>query len=364
MARSETSNTAVATASSSYTDTETAQITEASSFSYADLADRKSIQGAAIGGIIVGVLAGATLLLLALWLLCRRWKLHRHNRNPKNRGVLPGPRVPTGSTVPASLYRRSDSWNTPPKSERSQPLADLDLEANVGQQDIGLQYYSESNYSQTEGPASSKKTAKERTEVNIDDNTSAVGSPARHAQILTSSPESVENESITLHSRRSNATIDWPLPKSTVSSPALLMKAPEISPLSPLSPFGDFDAVKQQVEEQIEKERHRQDAYWKLSGEVAGAALTKKPGSVARARKNIMASREAPKKAGSVARARQNIMAVRGAAEQPGKVTSPRQNTIGLMDFLREHDAQCGDETDVETNETGTVVRRKNKRAH
>ncbi|KAL1606385.1 hypothetical protein SLS60_003788 [Paraconiothyrium brasiliense] len=360
MAHSATSNATVATTSSTYTNTETAETTEASSFSYVELADRKPIKGTTIGGILVGVLAGASLLLLALYLLFRRWKLRRDNRNPKNRGVLAGPRVPTGSTVAASLYRRdgSDSWNTPPKSERSQPV--VDLEANVGQQDIGLQYYSESNYSRTDGPASSK-TAKEPTPGSIDDNTSACGSPTRHAQIFTSL-EPAENEASTLHSRRSNTTIDWPLPKSTVSSPGLLMNAPKISPMSPLSPFGNFDAVREQVEEQAEKEKHRQDAYRNLTGEEAGAALTKKPGSVSRARQNMVAPPEPLMKAGSVARARQNIVAARGAAEQPGRVTGPRRNTVGLVDFLRELDGQCGDEADMETNETGTVVRRKNKR--
>jgi hypothetical protein len=98
-----------------------------------------------------------------------------------------------------------------------------------------------------------------------------------------------------------------------------------------------------------------------LSGEVSDASLTKKPGSVSRARQNITAAREAQKKPGSVARARQNIAAARGAIEQPRAETSTHQNMTGLQDFIRGLDAQCSDE---EVNGTGTVVRRKNKRAH
>lgn len=316
-----------------------------------------------IGGTVVGVIAGGSLLILVLYLLFRRWKTHRDNCNLKNRGVLPGPRLPTGSTVAASVYRRDESvgWHTPPKSESSHLR---DPETNDGQDDIGLQYDSESAPSQTDGPASPKDTVKERFSALADDKVTPSGSPSRHSHAPTSPPWPAENERSTLYSRRSNATIDWPLPKSTVSSPALLMNArepPAISPLSPLSPFADFDRVKAEVEQHIETEQHRQDAYKKLSGEVSDDVLTKKLGSVSRERQDMVGTQEAPKKLGSVARARQNIEAARGAREQPRREIEARQNTGGLRDFIRELDAQCGDE---EANETGTVIRRKSKRAY
>ncbi|KAF2438563.1 hypothetical protein P171DRAFT_491221 [Karstenula rhodostoma CBS 690.94] len=335
------------------------------SLSFDDVQGHKPMEGSTIGGTIVGVIAGGSLLILVLYLLFRRWKTRRANCNPKIRGVLAGPRIPTGSTVPASVYRRdgSDGWHTLPKSESSHPGGG-DLEASVEQHDVGLQYYSESAHSQIDGQASSRRTAKERSSAIVEDNLTPSGSPARQSLAPISPPWSAENESSTLHSRRSNATIHWPLPKSTVSSPALLMNArepPTISPLSPLSPFGDYDTVKAEVEEHIEKEQHRQDAYKKLSGEISDAALTKKPGSVSRARQNMTAAHEAPKKPGSVARARQNIEAARGATEQPRREIGARQNMGALRDFIRELDAQCGDE---EINETGTVIRRKSKRAY
>jgi hypothetical protein len=301
------------------------------------------MEGSAIGGTVVGVIAGGSLLVLVLYLLFRRWKTRKDNCNPKYRGLLAGPRVPTGSTVPASAYRPdgSDGWHTPLRSERNHQASDL--EANHEGRDIGLQYYSDSANSPADGPTS---PSKERSSTIVDDHVTPSGWPARQSQDHTSPPWSADNESSTLHSRRSNTTIDWPLPKSTVSSPALLMnvqsrtkKPPAISPLSPLSPFGDYDTVRAEVEEQAEKEQHRQDAYKKLSGEVSDASLTKKPGSVSRARQNITAAREAQKKPGSVARARQNIAAARGAIEQPRAETSTHQNMTGLQDFIRGLDA-------------------------
>jgi hypothetical protein len=228
-----------------------------------------------------------------------------------------------------------------------------------------LQYCSEFPYSPADGPTF---FSKERSSTIVEDHVAPSGSPARQSQVHTSTPWSVGNQSSTLLSRRSNTTIDWPLPKSTVSSPALLMSVqsrmqepPAISPLSPLSPFGDYDTVRTEVEEQAEKEQHRQDAYKKLSGEVSDASHAKKPGSVSRARQNMTTAREAQKKSGSVARARQNITAVRGATEQPRAGTGTQQNMTGLQEFIRGLDVQCSDE---EVNETGTVIRRKNKRAH
>ncbi|KAL5412030.1 hypothetical protein PMIN03_004503 [Paraphaeosphaeria minitans] len=336
--------------------------TEVPSFSFDDVQDHEPMTESSIGGAVVGIIAGGSLLILALYLLFRRYKTRRDNRNPKNRGVLPGPRLPTGSTVAASICRRdeSDGWHTLPRSESSHLAGNL--QANVGQPDIGLQYYSESAHSRTDDPVSLKKTVEDRSSA-IPDNVTPSSSPPRQAYAPTSPPWSAGNDDSTLHSRRSNSTIHWPLPKSTVSSPALLMNArkpPSISPLSPLSPFGDFDTVKAEIEEHIETEHHRQDAYKKLSGEVSDAVLTTKPGSVSRARQNMAVAQKALKP-GSVARARQNIETARGATEQPRRVVEARQNLGGLRDFIRELDAQCGDE---EINETGTVIKRKSKRAH
>ncbi|KAL5371924.1 hypothetical protein DPSP01_013892 [Paraphaeosphaeria sporulosa] len=332
--------------------------TEVPSLSFDDLQDHKPMEGSTIGKIVAGAIAGGSLLILVLYLLFRRWKTRRDNCNPKNRGVLPGPRLPTGLNLAPPIYRRDegDGWHTPPRSEGSHPVGDL--EANGEQPDIGLQYYSKSTHPDRDGPVSLEKTVDEPFS-----NVTPSSLPARQSYAPSSPPWSTENDSSTLHSRRSNATIHWPLPKSIVSSPALLMtrEPPSISPLSPLSPFGDFETVKAEVEDHIEKEYHRQDAYKKLSGEVSDVVLTNTPGSVSRARQNMTTATQAPKKPGSVARARQNIETARGTTEQPRREVEARQNMGGLRDFIRQLDAQCDDE---ETNETGTVIRRKSKRAH
>lgn len=338
----------------------------ASSRSFVNSEVHKAMNGSTVGGIVVGTIAGISLLFLMLYLLFRRYKARQDHRNPRNRGVLPGPRVPTGGTVPPSAYRNigSDGGGTPPTS--AQPVRDGEANADP-QQDIGLQYYSESVYSQSNGHNSSRKTRKVRPSNII---VSPDGSPIRQHQAPSSPLWPTENDSSTLHSRDSNvAAADWPLPKSTVSSPALLTDAlsktrgaPKISPLSPISPFGDFDAVKEQVEERAETEHHRQEAYKQLSGETPDGELTRFPGSVTRARMNLVATQEAPKKPGSVARARQNMEAERGVCEMPRDVGSMEQSARGLRDFVREFHARAEKESDVEVNETGTVVRRKSKR--
>ncbi|KAJ4290450.1 hypothetical protein N0V90_010666 [Kalmusia sp. IMI 367209] len=343
------------------TDLSTLQMSDPSQSS--TYSDNKPLNGSVIGGIVVGIIAGVSLLSLALYVLLRRCKARKSKRNVTTPGLLPGPRVPTGSSVHSSRFHRSacldsdDATNdtllvdhaalpcsygkftlaptsnfeaSPKLAQGPQQYAEQEIHNEL--HNAVAAYSSSSMYSRPGDEAIKGHASGEHDYGNV----SHASSTVREPQLPLFSPWSVDDDvddnddAVTHHNRSSNGSLNWPLPKSTVSSPALLTTHLR-SQAEPSGPLTDAEADK----EQAEKAKHRRAAERALSGLQPSADDAKQPGSVARARQNMLAAQEASKKPGSVAHARQNMVAV--------------------QDFGSEDD----DEDDVEVSATGTVVRRK-----
>lgn len=79
----------------------------------------RSIHGQAIGGIVVGVITGLSVVALGLYFLLQRCRdcCTRHHHH--TRGVLPGPRIPTGANIDLEDIRAYGLSNGTSASPRS-----------------------------------------------------------------------------------------------------------------------------------------------------------------------------------------------------------------------------------------------------
>ena len=77
----------------------------------------RGLHGHTISAVVIGGIAGLSIIILGFYLLHRKYKLC-YTRHQPTRGVLPGPRIPTGTNVELSTIRAYVLSNRAPASPR------------------------------------------------------------------------------------------------------------------------------------------------------------------------------------------------------------------------------------------------------
>ena len=206
-----------------------------------------------------------SILLLLLYLFLSQRREQRHHHDPRIRGILSGPRLPTGSTVDQASIRAF---------------------AQSGRNGSGILSRDAPSAGHAELSSNSETTL-----VSVSPSPPSLLLPEYHAY----APD-VGLETNAAHQDVGLQTSSTSIICQTVFLPSIRTAGKGfspvmISPLPPVSPFADFDTYRIEAEKGMgEVERNRGAAYRMLSGEIPAPIdeLVRELGRVSRGRREMM----------------------------------------------------------------------------